>query len=114
MRPAGFALVFALGASTVSGVSGVVACNSNTATSRSDEPPPAVATSQVAVTVRSVIVWPAASTVDDTVLASLAHEGSRADEVRALVSRSPVPVLAPKNFRLTAPTLVVEGEYFAL
>jgi hypothetical protein len=65
--------------------------------------------------VRPAVAWPAASSIDDGVLASLSRNGTKTDrEIRALVARSPVPVLAPKDLRLASPTLVVEGEYFAL
>ncbi|MBX3191128.1 MAG: hypothetical protein KF819_29290 [Labilithrix sp.] len=64
-------------------------------------------------TVRPTVSWPAASTIDVGALAAVGS-GSSEREARALVARSPVPVLAPKDLRLTSPTLVVEGEYFAL
>ena len=92
-----------------------LACNGNTSASRNDDHAPAVSTSSV--TVRPTVAWPAASSIDDRALSSLSGsvEGATRDrEIRALVSRSPVPVLAPKDLRLTSPTLVVEGEYFAL
>jgi hypothetical protein len=89
------------------------ACNGNTSATRTDEHAPAVATSSVVV--RPMVAWPAASSADDGALLSLSRNGDRsAGELRALVARSPVPVLAPKDLRLTTPTLVVEGEYFAL
>lgn len=90
-----------------------LACNGNTSASRNDDHAPAVSTSSVSV--RPTVAWPAASSVDDRVLSSLSVEGAKSDrDIRALVSRSPVPVLAPKDLRLASPTLVVEGEYFAL
>jgi hypothetical protein len=92
------------------------ACSSgarNTSASRTDDHAPAIATASI--TVRPTVAWPAASTIDDGALLSLSKNGAKTDgEIRALVSRSPVPVLAPKDLRLTTPTLVVEGEYFAL
>jgi hypothetical protein len=89
------------------------ACNGNTSASRSDDRAPAVSTSSIAV--RPAVAWPAASSIDDGALASLSRNGTKTDrEIRALVARSPVPVLAPKDLRLASPTLVVEGEYFAL
>lgn len=89
------------------------ACNGNTSASRTDDHAPTVATTSVSV--RPTVAWPAASSVDDGVIASLSREGERSErDVRALVARSPVPVLAPKQLRLTTPSLVVEGEYFAL
>lgn len=64
---------------------------------------------------RPAVAWPATSSIDEGVLASLARNGAKTDrEIRALVARSPVPVLAPKDLKLGSPTLVVEGEYFAL
>jgi hypothetical protein len=91
----------------------VVACNGNTSATRTDEHAPAVSTSSVVV--RPTVAWPAASSIDEGALLSLSRSGDKTDrEIRALVSRSPVPVLAPKDLRLTTPTLVVEGEYFAL
>jgi hypothetical protein len=102
------ALVIALTATTVS------ACNSNTTTAR-EELPPAIATS----TVRPTVAWPSATSVDERALSSVidAAQSSRGidpREIRALIARSPVPVLAPRDLRLGSPTLVVEGEYFAL
>ena len=108
MRTAVFSLL-----SVTLGALLVMACNGNTSATRTDEHAPAVTTSSVVV--HPAVAWPAASTVDDGALSSLSRSGDKADvEVRALVSRSPVPVLAPKDLRLTMPTLVVEGEYFAL
>jgi hypothetical protein len=61
------------------------------------------------------VAWPAASSIDDRALVALGGDGTKTErEIRALVARSPVPVLAPKELRLATPTLVVEGEYFAL
>lgn len=89
------------------------ACNGNTSASRTDDRAPTVATGSVSV--RPAVAWPAASSIDDRVLESLSRDGTRTDrEIRALVARSPVPVLAPKTLRLASPSLVVEGEYFAL
>jgi hypothetical protein len=88
-------------------------CN-NAPSVRDDGTSPAPASPAPPVnTVRPAIAWPAASTVDDTALSSLGGRMSERD-VRALVARSPVPLLAPKHLRLESPTLVVEGEYFAL
>ena len=90
-----------------------VACNGNTSASRSDERAPAVSTSSI--TVRPAVAWPALGTIDDGALLSLSKSGGRTDrEIRALIARSPVPVLAPHELQLSSPTLVVEGEYFAL
>ena len=97
----------------VVGVVGASACNGNTA--RTDDRAPAVVTTSVSVTVRPVVAWPAAATIDDGALRALARDGTKTDrELRALVARSPVPVLAPRELELRTPTLVVEGEYFAL
>jgi len=90
-----------------------LACNGNTSSSRESEHAPAVSTSSV--TVRPTVAWPALSTIDDGALLSLSKSGGPNDrELRALVARSPVPVLAPHDLQLASPTLVVEGEYFAL
>jgi hypothetical protein len=108
MRTAVFSLL-----SVTVGTLVVMACNGNTSATRTDEHAPTVATSSIVV--QPTVAWPAASSVDDAALSSLSRSGEKTDiEVRALVSRSPVPVLAPKELRLTTPTLVVEGEYFAL
>jgi len=111
MRSAGFALGFVALALT----GAAAACNGNTSPPR-DDSPPSVSTS---TTIRPSVAWPAANAVDDRALQSLitgatAARGTDAREIRALVSRSPVPVLAPRSLELTSPTLVVEGEYFAL
>ena len=88
-------------------------CNGNTSATRTDERAPAISTASVVV--RPMVAWPAASSVDDGALRSLARASEKTDrEIRATVSRSPVPVLAPKDLRLDTPTLMVEGEYFAL
>ncbi len=117
MRTLGFArssirLGFAL--TTVTALATLtLACNGNTSSSRESEHAPAVSTS--AVTVRPTVAWPALSTIDDGALLSLSKSGGPNDrELRALVARSPVPVLAPHDLQLASPTLVVEGEYFAL
>lgn len=96
---------------TVTGV--VAACNGNTSAPRDDSPP------AVTTTVRPSVAWPAASSVDDRALQSIlagayAAKGTDPREIRAMVARSPVPVLAPREIVLASPTLVVEGEYFAL
>jgi hypothetical protein len=91
----------------------LLACNGNTSATRTDERAPAVSTSSVVV--RPAVAWPAASSIDEGALVALSRSGDKSEsDIRALVSRSPVPVLAPKELRLSAPTLVVEGEYFAL
>lgn len=88
-----------------------VGCTDNTAAG-GGERAPAVTTS---TTVRPAVAWPASSKIDERTLSSLGRDGSRSErEVRALIARSPVPVLAPKDLVLASPTLVVEGEYFAL
>jgi len=115
MRTPGFArssipLVFAIMVATATAT---VACNGNTSTSRENEHAPTVSTSSV--TVRPAVAWPALSTIGDGALLSLSKSGGPNDrELRALVARSPVPVLAPRELQLASPTLVVEGEYFAL
>lgn len=89
------------------------ACNGNTSAGRSDDHAPAASTG--AVSVRPTVAWPAAASIDERALASLSHESSKTDgEIRALVARSPVPVLAPKELHLATPTLIVEREYYAL
>jgi hypothetical protein len=87
------------------------ACNDNTATVGGDRAP-TVTTS----TVRPAVAWPEASKIDERTLGSLvtATGGQPERDVRAMIARSPVPVLAPKDLVLGSPTLVVEGEYFAL
>lgn len=90
-----------------------MACNSNasvTSPSRSEEGPTATTTAML----KPAITWPASSAVDERALASLVTASARDAEVRAKVSRSPVPVLAPKELRFESSSLVVEGEYFAL
>lgn len=84
------------------------ACNDSTPAAGGDRAPTVTST-----TVRPAVAWPASSRVDERALASLGREGREA-EVRALVARSPVPVLAPQELVLGTPTLVVEGEYYAL
>jgi hypothetical protein len=112
MRTPLFAFGIALSCASI-----VVACSDrgarNTSASRTDDHAPGVSTSSI--TVRPAVAWPATSTVDDGALLSLSKNGAKTDsEIRALVSRSPVPVLAPRDLKLATPTLVVEGEYFAL
>jgi len=88
-------------------------CNGSPPASRDGEHAPAVSTSSI--TVRPAVAWPALTTIDDGALLSLSKSGGRNDrEIRALIARSPVPVLAPRDLQLASPTLVVEGEYFAL
>ncbi len=95
------------------GSASVVACNGNTSASRSDERAPAVSASSVVV--RPAVAWPALTAIDDDALLSLSKSGGANDrEIRALIARSPVPVLVPRDVQLASPTLVVEGEYFAL
>jgi len=104
--------VFSLASVALGGLL-LIACNGNTSATRTDEHAPAVSTSSVVL--RPTVAWPAASSIDDGALLSLARNGDKTDrEIRALVTRSPVPVLAPKELRFATPTLVVEGEYFAL
>lgn len=88
----------------------------NQSTSRSDDRSVNVAPSvgTVSVAVRPVVTWPATDTADERTLLSLSDTAKGEREVRASIARSPVPVLAPKDLRLESPTLVVEGEYFAL
>lgn len=93
-------------------LTGAAACNDNS--TRTDGHPPAVVTTAVSVSVRPTVVWPAKSTIDEGALVSLTGETLSGTDVRALIARSPVPVLAPGDRRLATPTLVVEGEYFAL
>ena len=91
----------------------IAGCNGNTSAARDGEHAPAVSTTSV--TVRPAVAWPALATIDDGALLSLSRSGGRNDrEIRALIARSPVPVLAPRELQLASPTLVVEGEYFAL
>lgn len=101
------ALGFSLACITVA----AVGCTDNTATGGSERVP-AVTTS---TTVRPAVAWPATSKIDERAIASLGRDGSKSErEIRALIARSPVPVLAPRDLVLASPTLVVEGEYFAL
>ncbi len=78
-------------------------CNDNT-TAAPSAPPVNATTSRLT---RGTVTWPEASKIDERALATL-----RLDS--ALIARSPVPVLAPSKLVLASPTLVVEGEYFAL
>ena len=104
--------VFSLASVALGGLL-LIACNGNTSATRTDEHAPAVSTSSIVV--RPTVAWPAASSIDDGALLSLSRSGDKTDrEIRALVTRSPVPVLAPRDLRFATPTLVVEGEYFAL
>ena len=98
-------------------ISAAIGCNGTPSASLGLSPAhdraPAVSTSSVSV--RPAVAWPAMSSIDERALVSLSSGGSKTDgEIRALVSRSPVPVLVPKDLRLASPSLVVEGEYFAL
>ena len=109
MRTLGSSIPLAFAFTTLT----MLACNGNTSSSRDTERAPAVSTSSV--TVRPAVAWPALSTIDDAALLSLSKSGGPNErELRALVARSPVPVLAPRELQLASPTLVVEGEYFAL
>lgn len=111
MREAVFSfLIASIAASAVL----VVGCNQST--SRTDDRAVTVAPSvgTVSVAVRPVVTWPATDSADERTLLSLADTAKSEREVRASIARSPVPVLAPKDLRLASPTLVVEGEYFAL
>lgn len=109
MRSAGLDLALVALALT----SAAAACNGTTSPPRDDAPP------SVSTTVRPTVAWPAASAVDVRALDAIVKgarvaRGTSATEIRALVARSPVPVLAPRELELEVPTLVVEGEYFAL
>ncbi len=93
----------------ISAVAIGVACND---VPRGSDRAPTVAISS---TVRPTISWPDAWKVDDRALALLCRDGTKSEQdTRALVARSVVPVLAPRDLALGSPTLVVEGEYFAL
>ncbi|MDB4944732.1 MAG: hypothetical protein JWP97_4266 [Labilithrix sp.] len=68
-----------------------------------------------AETVRPAVSWPEPAAVDDRALSAIVRASARPEaELRGLVARSPVPVLAPRDLVLERPTVVVEGEYFAL
>jgi len=95
------ALAFALAAGLA------VGCNNTTSTREETAPPVATAV------VRPSVAWPSASSVDARALSMLVDARSER-EIKPLIARSPVPVLAPRELRLASPTLVVEGEYFAL
>jgi hypothetical protein len=58
--------------------------------------------------VKPQITWNAGA-VDPRAAAALGDE-----DARQRATRSPVPVLAPTNVTLEKPTLIVEGEYYAL
>jgi len=91
-------------------------CNDNTAATVGAQP---VSTATSRLT-QGAVTWPDASKVDERAIAALAaprSDGSSAigsRELSALIARSPVPVLAPSRVVLASPSLVVEGEYFAL
>lgn len=109
-RSSSIAFAFAIALPCAAATSG---CNGNTSSSRDGDHAPAVSTSSV--TVRPAVAWPALTSIDDGALLSLSKSGGPSDrEIRALIARSPVPVLAPRELQLASPTLVVEGEYFAL
>jgi hypothetical protein len=106
----------ALGIALVCLAASAVGCNDNTVSTVS-APPASTTTSRLT---RGTVTWPDAAKIDERALAALgksAREGKDAltsGELSALIARSPVPVLAPSRLVLTSPTLVVEGEYFAL
>ncbi len=107
MRSAGLGVSLAI----VTAVT-VVGCADSSPPAGTDRAP-AVSTSVVRPAL--AVVWPEASKVDERALAALGRQGTKSErEIRALVARSPVPVLAPKELVLASPSLVVEGEYFAL
>ena len=107
--------VFSLGMTIAFAALGLSACNGNTSERRTGSDRRAPAVSADSFTVRPTVAWPATSSIDDGALLSLTKSSDRTDsELRALVARSPVPVLAPKDLRLATATLMVEGEYFAL
>jgi hypothetical protein len=90
----GFALFFALG------------CNGTAASS--DAPPPVATSAATANMVTPAVTWPAASAIDARAL-------ERLGDARSRVARSPVPVLAPpSDVVLEGPTVVVEGEFYAI
>jgi hypothetical protein len=61
------------------------------------------------------IEWPAAGTQDQAARLSLSADGTRSEaQISALLARSPVPVLVPRDRTLEKPTLSVGREYFAL
>jgi hypothetical protein len=72
---------------------------------------PAPATVTTAVVVKPQVSWPASSSIDERALASLGDS-------RSQLSRSPVPVLAPKGDgvldAIERPTVIVEGEYYVI
>jgi hypothetical protein len=77
-----------------------------------EERAPAVTASTL---VRPSVAWPDASRLEGRALVALTADGSKTErELRALIARSPVPVLAPRELRLAATSLVVEGEFYAL
>ena len=81
----------------------LVACNGTSAPAPSEAPPPVSTT-----TVKPAIAWPAAGAID-------AHALDALGDGRTPIARSPVPVLAPSaDLHLEAPTVVVEGEYYAI
>lgn len=86
---------------------GGLGCNGTAATS-SDAPPPVSTSTLAANTVKPAITWPSADAIDARALEGLG-------DARSQLSRSPVPVLAPSSdLRLERPTVVVEGEYYAI
>lgn len=90
-----------------SALSLVLACNGAT-TGSSDAPPPVSTSTLSASTVKPAITWPSADAIDPRALDVLG-------DARSQLSRSPVPVLAPNgDLRLERPTVIVEGEYYAI
>lgn len=85
-------------------------CNAIGCNASSSAPPEPSATSSAPISVRPTVTWPPDSTIDARAVDALGEP----DRVRALVARSPVPILAPTNVTLERPTFVVEGEYYAL
>lgn len=86
----------------------VIACND---AARGKDPAPAF----TAEGVRPAIAWPEARAVEPRALSLLLRQVAKTEEeVRSLLARSVVPVLAPRDLTLESPTLTVEGEYFAL
>ena len=85
----------------------VLGCNGST-TSAPDAPPPVSTATLSANAVKPAITWPSAAAIDARALEGLG-------DARTQLSRSPVPVLAPSSdLSLERPTVVVEGEYYAI
>jgi hypothetical protein len=79
-----------------------VACNA--------QEPAGDAPRPVQKTIAPAIAWPKENAVDARALDALGG----IENVRALVARAPVPVLAPSDAKLEGAALVVEGEFYAL